>query len=145
MKSWFGIAAMLAASACTGGGTLAPTGGGTVNLKQVTKIDVSLAAFSSQTTPAGSALGFSPEVTSVSVGFWRAIRQRRQHLTYGDVDPGGIHVSADISVRDFRDDSERVGKSFRRLEQRHDACGERLASVPRRSARHVSLRLLLSL
>jgi plastocyanin len=34
----------------------------------VTKIDVSIAAFGQQTTPAGLALGFSPLVTTLTVG-----------------------------------------------------------------------------
>jgi plastocyanin len=62
------LAFIALASGCTNGGVLATNGGGAANVTGVTKIDVSLSAFPSQSTPAGPALGFSPEVTTVSVG-----------------------------------------------------------------------------
>jgi plastocyanin len=63
-----GIALVALLSACTNGGVLAGTGGGASNVTEITKIDVSLSAFPLESTPAGQALGFSPEVTDVSVG-----------------------------------------------------------------------------
>jgi plastocyanin len=53
--------------ACTAGGINAVTGGsGTA--ANVTTIDVSIAAFHASTTPGGTGLGFSPEVTTIAVG-----------------------------------------------------------------------------
>ncbi len=62
----FAIVAALAG--CTPGGTLPSSSAGAMGIAQITKIDVSLSAFGLQSTPAGSALGFSPEVTTVRVG-----------------------------------------------------------------------------
>ena len=61
------IALLLALAGCTAGG-VASSGGAGAPVMQVTKIDVSLAAFPLQTTLAGSALGFSPEAITVAVG-----------------------------------------------------------------------------
>ena len=58
---------LLALCSCTAGGVTPTTGGG-ANVTTVTKINVSLTAFGQQTTPAGTALGFSPEITTVQVG-----------------------------------------------------------------------------
>jgi plastocyanin len=52
---------------CTAGG-VDPTSTGSASVTNVTKIDVSIAAFPLSTTPAGPARGFSPEVTDVAVG-----------------------------------------------------------------------------
>ncbi|HVA26679.1 MAG TPA: plastocyanin/azurin family copper-binding protein [Candidatus Baltobacteraceae bacterium] len=60
--------ALLALGGCTAGGIPASPGGGGASIAQITKIDVSLAAFPLQNTSAGPALGYSPEVTTVSVG-----------------------------------------------------------------------------
>lgn len=60
------IAAFMLAS-CTAGG-ISPTSGGGVSVVQVTKINVSLAAYPAQTTPEGTSLGFNPAVTTVAVG-----------------------------------------------------------------------------
>jgi plastocyanin len=62
------ILAFLAFSGCTAGGIAPSTAGGAGGITTVTKIDVSLAAFAQQSTPAGPALGFDPEVTTVTVG-----------------------------------------------------------------------------
>ena len=60
---------IIALTSCTAGGVASSSGGGaTAPVTQITKINVSLAAYPLQTTPAGSALGFSPEVTTVAVG-----------------------------------------------------------------------------
>jgi plastocyanin len=64
---YFAALAALALGACTAGG-VTPSAGGGATVSAVTKINVSLTAFSQQTTPAGTALGFSPEVTNVQVG-----------------------------------------------------------------------------
>jgi plastocyanin len=60
--------ALVLLAGCTAGGIAPAPSGGASGLTQVTKIDVSLAAFPLQTTAAGPALGFSPEVTMVTVG-----------------------------------------------------------------------------
>jgi len=52
---------------CTAGG-VNPTSAGSASVTNVTRIDVSIAAFSLESTPAGDARGFSPELTDVSVG-----------------------------------------------------------------------------
>ena len=64
---WLPVALLLSLTACTAGGITPSSSGGT-SLMQVTKINVSLAAFPAQTTSAGTALGFSPEVVTVTVG-----------------------------------------------------------------------------
>jgi plastocyanin len=62
------IALLLLAAACTPGGTLGSGGGGTPN-GQVTKIDINLTLHSSTTQlPQGSAAGYAPVQTTVSVG-----------------------------------------------------------------------------
>ena len=61
------LLAVVFLTACTAGGVSGSTGGG-VSVMQVTKINVSLAAFPLSTTPAGGALGFSPAVTTIAVG-----------------------------------------------------------------------------
>jgi plastocyanin len=57
----------MAPAGCTAGGVIA-SGAGTGSVTSVTTIDVSIAAFGAQTTPAGSALGFSPAVVTIPVG-----------------------------------------------------------------------------
>lgn len=44
------------------------SGSGGAPVSSITTVDVSIAAFGSQTTPAGSALGFSPAVVTIPVG-----------------------------------------------------------------------------
>ncbi len=63
------VAALLvwAVASCTPGG-VTPAGGSNQNVSNVVTIDVSLSAFGAQQTPAGLALGFSPDVSSVPVG-----------------------------------------------------------------------------
>lgn len=61
------VAFLFCLTACTAGGTTPSTSGGGP-IMQVTKINVSLAAFPAQQTSAGTALGFSPEVVTVPVG-----------------------------------------------------------------------------
>lgn len=56
--------AFLLLTACTNGGVLTPSGGGTT----AQTIDVNLTLNSSSQTPAGTAGGYSPAVTSVTVG-----------------------------------------------------------------------------
>jgi plastocyanin len=58
--------AFLLLTACTNGGTLTPAGGG--GNTQIQTIDVNLTLNPSSQTPAGSAGGYSPAVTSVAVG-----------------------------------------------------------------------------
>lgn len=61
-------ALLLALAACTPGGTAVPNGGGTGG-GNVTTIDVNLTLHGTpQVTPQGQAAGFSPLVTTVSVG-----------------------------------------------------------------------------
>ena len=67
MKHFLAIAAIAAMCGCTPGGMAAPSGGGTAG-RNVTKIDVSIAAYGQASTPAGLALGFSPLVATVQVG-----------------------------------------------------------------------------
>jgi plastocyanin len=67
MKRTYGMVVAAVLAGCTAGG-VAPSVAGGASVADVTKIDVSLAAFPLQTTAAGPALGFSPEVTMVSVG-----------------------------------------------------------------------------
>jgi plastocyanin len=56
-------------SACTPGGAGLGGGGGTVPITgKIVTINVSLTLYSLTQTPAGPALGYSPEVTSVNVG-----------------------------------------------------------------------------
>jgi len=62
------VAMMCALAGCTAGGIAPSPSGGGASVAQITKIDVSLAAFPLQSTSAGPALGFSPEVTTVTVG-----------------------------------------------------------------------------
>jgi plastocyanin len=64
---WLPVFSVLGLAACTAGGISPSTSGGT-SIMQVTKINVSLAAFPAQSTSAGTALGFSPEVVTVAVG-----------------------------------------------------------------------------
>ncbi len=59
--------AAIALAHCTAGGVAPSTSAG-VPVTQITKINVSLAAYGQQSTPAGPALGFSPPVTTVPVG-----------------------------------------------------------------------------
>ncbi len=54
-------------AACTPNGVLVTSGGGT-NVSNVTRINVSIAAFGQSSTPAGLALGFSPIIANVTVG-----------------------------------------------------------------------------
>lgn len=54
-------------TACTPNGVLVTNGGGG-NVANVTRINVSISAFGQVSTPAGPALGFSPEITNVTVG-----------------------------------------------------------------------------
>ena len=54
-------------SGCTAGG-INPVSGGASNVSNIVTIDVSLAAFPAQQTPAGIGLGFSPLITTVPVG-----------------------------------------------------------------------------
>lgn len=58
---------MLLLSACTPNGVLVTTNGGST-ASSVTRINVSIAAFGPSSTPAGVGLGYSPLVTTVSVG-----------------------------------------------------------------------------
>lgn len=60
------VCAMMLA-ACTPNGVLVTTGGGS-NVSQITRINVSIAAFGQSSTPAGLALGFSPLIANVTVG-----------------------------------------------------------------------------
>jgi plastocyanin len=67
MRSAITLLAFLSLCACTAGG-IAPSAGGGSAATSVTTIDVSIAAFGVQTTPGGTGLGFSPEVTTISAG-----------------------------------------------------------------------------
>lgn len=60
-------AAALSFVACTPGG-VTPTGSTNITPQHVVSVDVNLAANGLKQTPAGPALGFSPEVTTVNVG-----------------------------------------------------------------------------
>ncbi len=61
------LALVMSLAGCTAGGIYAsPAGSG--NVSSITTVDVSIAAFGSQTTPAGSALGFSPAAINIAVG-----------------------------------------------------------------------------
>jgi plastocyanin len=62
------LALLLILCGCTAGGVASSGGGSIAPVMQVTKINVSLAAFPLQNTSAGSALGFSPEVVTIAVG-----------------------------------------------------------------------------
>ena len=66
MKRFLFVFALIA-GACTPGGIPATSGGG-APVSTVTKIDVSIAAFGQQSTPAGPALGYSPLVATLAVG-----------------------------------------------------------------------------
>jgi plastocyanin len=59
--------ALIALAGCTAGG-VPPASGTSASVSSVTTIRVSIAAFSAQSTPAGTGLGFSPEVANVAVG-----------------------------------------------------------------------------
>jgi plastocyanin len=59
---------ILLLAACTPNGTPVTAAGGGGNVSQVTRINVSISAFGQVQTPAGLALGFSPEITNVTVG-----------------------------------------------------------------------------
>jgi plastocyanin len=61
------VACMMTLAGCTAGGIYA-SGTGSSGVTSVTTVDVSIAAFGAQTTPAGSALGFSPEIVTIPVG-----------------------------------------------------------------------------
>jgi plastocyanin len=59
--------AALVLAGCTAGGIYSGEGGG-ASVSSVTTIQVSIAAFGAQSTPAGTGLGYSPDVTTVAVG-----------------------------------------------------------------------------
>jgi plastocyanin len=59
---------VLLAAACTPGGAPSMGGSGALPSGNVVRIDVSLTLFPAVQTSAGSALGYSPEVTDVNVG-----------------------------------------------------------------------------
>jgi plastocyanin len=61
------IALLLAVAGCTAGGA-SPSAGSSANVTSITTIKVSIAAFGRQTTPAGTGLGYSPDVANVAVG-----------------------------------------------------------------------------
>jgi plastocyanin len=61
------LALVLSLGGCTAGGVYASSGG-SASVSSLTTVDVSIAAFGLQSTPAGSARGFSPEVITVPVG-----------------------------------------------------------------------------
>lgn len=67
MRALLIIMAALTFAACTAGG-ISPSAGGGASVMQVTKINVSLAAYPAQTTPEGTSLGFNPAVTTIAVG-----------------------------------------------------------------------------
>lgn len=54
-------------SACTPNGVIVTSGNGN-NVTGVTRINVSIAAFGQQSTPAGLGLGYSPLIANVTVG-----------------------------------------------------------------------------
>ena len=61
------LACSMVLAACTPNGILVTSGGGS-NVSTVTRINVSISAFGQTSTPAGLALGFSPEIANVTVG-----------------------------------------------------------------------------
>ena len=63
----FVFAFALTLGGCTAGGVYASAGGPS-GVTSVTTVDVSIAAFGTQTTPAGASLGFSPAVVTIPVG-----------------------------------------------------------------------------
>jgi len=67
---WFAlVSAAMLATACTPGGTGGTASGGVLgSTGSVVRIDVSLTLYPAVQTPAGSALGYSPEITNVNVG-----------------------------------------------------------------------------
>ncbi len=69
MKTHILAALALVASlgGCTAGGIDASVAG-SGNVSSITTVDVSIAAFGSQTTPVGNALGFSPAAINIAVG-----------------------------------------------------------------------------
>ncbi len=67
MKFARALACTMVLAACTPNGVLVTSGGGG-NVANVSRINVSISAFGQVSTPAGLALGFSPEITNVSVG-----------------------------------------------------------------------------
>ena len=70
MKRLYCLAVALALSGCTfgGAGSSSVAGVGDATGGSLVRIDVSLTLYPRQTIPAGSALGYSPEVTDVRVG-----------------------------------------------------------------------------
>ena len=66
MKKLCSALALVLLSQCTPGGVNPGAGGASAS--NIVTIDVSLAAFGAQQTPAGIALGFSPIITTVPVG-----------------------------------------------------------------------------
>lgn len=64
------IALAMIAAACTpgGAGSLAGSGGTAPTTGKIVKVDVSLTLYPRMDTPAGSGLGYSPEITYVDVG-----------------------------------------------------------------------------
>lgn len=68
MKRTHAALFLILLSACTPNGVLVSAGGGGSNISTVTRINVSISAFGQTSTPAGLALGFSPEISNVTVG-----------------------------------------------------------------------------
>lgn len=52
---------------CTPNGVITASGGGS-SVANITRINVSISAYGQQSLPAGLALGFSPEISNVTVG-----------------------------------------------------------------------------
>lgn len=62
-----GLAFVVSLAGCTAGGVYASAAGSS-GVTSITTVDVSIAAFGAQTTPAGSSRGFSPAVITIPVG-----------------------------------------------------------------------------
>ncbi len=67
MRTFVALFAMVSLAGCTAGGVDDVSSAG-ASVTSVTTIDVSIAAFGKQSTPAGTGLGYSPDFVTVAVG-----------------------------------------------------------------------------